>query len=118
MSDSEFMDLHLSIFTYFADIRPTVELLANELKDVTNWYEFGVALGIPLSNLDCIEIENSTVEKQKIKMFQFWLRSNPDASWKLLIQALEGKDYSVLAADLSKKYLVTAYSQAKGGRLK
>ena len=30
-----------------ADVPPTVELLVKELKDVTNWYVFGVALGIP-----------------------------------------------------------------------
>ena len=90
-----------------ADIPPTVELLVKELKDVTNWYVFGVALGIPVSKLDRIKKENSEVEEQKVKMFQFWINNKLDASWKIVIQVLEQNDHFVLAAELSKKYLLT-----------
>ena len=35
--------------------RLTVKLLSEELKCVKDWYVFGVALGIPVSELDCIK---------------------------------------------------------------
>ena len=90
-----------------ADISPTVELLVKELKDVTNWYVFGATLGIPLSKLDSIKKENSDVEEQMIKMFQFWLQYKVDASWKMVIQALEQNNYIVLAATLNRNYLLS-----------
>ena len=89
------------------DIPPTVELLVKELNIVTDWYVFGVALGVPVSTLNCIKSENSDVENKKIQMFQFWLQYKLDASWKLVIQALEQNNYLVLAATLSKKYLLS-----------
>ena len=72
---------------------------------MTNWYVFGVALGIPVSELDRIKKENSDVEEQKIKMFQFWLQYNVGASWKIVIQTLEQINYLTLASRLSRKYL-------------
>ena len=74
---------------------------------MTNWYVFGVALGIPVSKLDCIKSENSDVEDKKIQMFQFWLQYKLDTSWKMVIQALEQNSYHVLAATLSKTYLLS-----------
>ena len=91
----------------FVDIPLSVELLVKELKNVTNWREFGVALGIPVSKLDCIKLDNSDVEDKKIQMFQFWLQYKLDASWKTVIQALEQNSYLVLAATLSKRYLLS-----------
>ena len=113
MSDSKFLSFMLTLCIYNypgstdLDIPPTVELLVKELKDVTNWYVFGVALGIPVSKLDSIKKESSEVEEQKVKMFQFWLQYKVDASWKIVIQALEQNDYLVLTAELSKKYLIS-----------
>ena len=37
--------------------RLTVKLLSEELKNVNDWYVFGVALGIPVSELDNIKVE-------------------------------------------------------------
>ena len=74
---------------------------------MTNWYVFGATLGIPVSKLDCIKKDYSDVEDQKVQMFQFWLQYKLDASWKLLIQALEQNNYLVLAAELSKRYLLS-----------
>ena len=96
----------------FADIPPipTVELLIKELKDVTNWYVFGATLGIPVSKLDCIKKDYSDVGDRKVQMFYFWLQYKLDASWKTVIQALEQNNYLVLAATLSKEYLLSENS--------
>ena len=90
------------MLSYPADIPPTVELLVKELRDVTN-----VALGVPVSKLNCIKSDNSDVENKKIQMFQFWLQYKVDASWKMVIQALEQNNYLVMATELSKKYLLS-----------
>ena len=82
---------------------------------MTNWYVFGVSLGIPISKLDAIKKECSDVEEQKIKMFQFWLRNKLDASWKKVIQVLKQNDRFVLAASLSSKYLSTDLSSDEQG---
>ena len=74
---------------------------------MTNWYVFGVALGVPVSKLNCINSENSDIENKKIQMFQFWLQYKVDASWKMVIQALEQNNYLVLVAELNKKYLLS-----------
>ena len=108
MSDSKFgySRVRLRLILYlFVDIPLSVELLVKELKDVTNWYVFGVSLGIPISKLDIIKKECSDVEEQKIKMFQFWLQYNVHASWKMMIEALEQNNYLTLATTLSRKYL-------------
>ena len=59
----------IQIVSLSVDIPLSVELLVKELKDVTNWYVFGVSLGIPISKLDTIKKEYSDVEEQTIKMF-------------------------------------------------
>ena len=74
---------------------------------MTNWYVFGATLGVPVSTLNCIKSENSDVENKKIQMFQFWLQCKVDASWKMVIQALEQNNYLVLVAKLSKRYLLS-----------
>ena len=79
---------------------------------MTNWYVFGATLGIPISNLDAIKRECPNVGEQKIKMFQFWLQYKLDASWKMVIQALEQNNYLVLAVTLSRKYLLPDSSDA------
>ena len=93
----------------------TVELLVKELKDVTNWYVFGATLGVPVSKLDCINEGCLDVEGKKVQMFQFWLQYKVDASWKMVIQALEQNNYLVLAATLSKKYLLSSTSEEEQG---
>ena len=93
----------IQIVSLSVDTPLSVELLVKELKDVTNWYVFGVSLGIPISQLDTIKKEYSDVEEQTIKMFQFWLQYS---SWKMVIQALEQNGYLILAAELSERYLI------------
>ena len=105
------------MFCYLADV-PTVKLLVKELKDVVdNWNLFGVSLGVPANTLDTIKLNdpNGGVENWKLKMFQFWLQSNVDASWKEVVRALEENNLTLLAATLSRKYLLAADSSEEQG---
>ena len=100
--------LFLSLVNPPADIPPpTVHLLVKELKEVKSWYMFGVALDIPVSQLDAIQSSNphSEVERWLVKMLDYWLKSNTDASWKEIVQALEDTEQHVLAARVKLKYL-------------
>ena len=58
---------------------------------VTKWYELGIELLDPadVEELNRIQAEHSSdVLKCCTKMFQFWLRKQPTASWNQLIEAL------------------------------
>ena len=111
MSDCEFTLILRNLFMccIAVDIsRLTVKLLSEELKCVNDWYVFGVALGIPVSELDCIKSRKpfDTVESWKISMYSVWLRANADASWKQVVQALEQTSNLDLAATVKRKYLL------------
>ena len=86
---------------------PTVHLLVKELKEVVDWYMFGVALAIPVSQLNAIQSSNPQhgVERWLVNMLDYWLKSNTDASWKKIVQALQDTEQHALAARVKQKYL-------------
>ena len=91
-----------------ADIPPpTVHLLVKELKGVKSWYMFGVALDIPVNELNAIQSSNpqNGVERWLANMLDYWLKSSTDASWKKIVQALEDTGQHVLAVQVKHKYL-------------
>ena len=93
-----------------------MKLLSEELKNVSDWYVFGVALGILVSELDCIKVQKpyDKVESWKISMYSVWLRANADASWKQVVQALEQTSNLDLAATVKRKYLLTRDGNQRG----
>ena len=85
---------------------------------VDDWKVFGVSLGVPLRKLKTIILEdpNGGVENWKLKMFQFWLQSQPnDPSWKDVVRALEENKHLHLAATLRNKYLLAVDSSEDEG---
>lgn len=82
-------------------------MLVKELKEVNDWYMFGVALDIPVSQLNAIQSSNphSGVERWLANMLDYWLKSNTDASWKKIVQVLEDTEQHVLAVRVKQKYL-------------
>ena len=72
---------------------------------VSDWYRLGLALNLMSDDLDMIEKDHQgNTRKQTYKMFDFWLRTQPNASYDQLIKALrEVGDISV-ANFLCKKY--------------
>ena len=75
---------------------------------MTDWKLFGVSLDVPVENLDTIKLNDphGGVENWKMEMFQFWLRSKPDASWKDVVQALELNRHDLLAARVKRIYML------------
>ena len=82
---------------------------------MVNWELLGVSLGVPVSKLDTIKLDDphGGVENWKLKIFQLWFQYRPDASWKDVDQALKQNDYFTLAAKLKRKYLLAAADSSK-----
>ena len=95
-----------------------MKLLSEELKNVNDWYVFGVALGIPVSELDCIKVQQpyayDKVESWKISMYSVWLKADADASWKQVVQALKQTNNLELAARVKGKYLLIKDGNKEG----
>ena len=73
--------------------RAASSLTVNELiaacSDITAWHALGLRLYLTMPQLKEIENDYKDGERQKAEMFDVWLRSSPNASWKELIAALK-----------------------------
>ena len=70
------------------------------------WYMLGIQLDIDLVFLNDIQVENHSEEKRRSKMFEEWLRVNPEATVSQLIEALrkESVQENVIAYKIEKIY--------------
>ena len=93
----------------FVDIpAPKIQQLLEELKPVDKWYLFGVKLNVPVYELNKIKSSEAqgAIELYKTHTLQYWLNSNPTASWKDVVRALEQIDHLRLASQVKRKYLL------------
>ena len=71
-------------------------------------HSLGVALKMPPGKLK--EIRQSAPQEGmqywRIELLQYWLDSTPDASWSMIITALEKIGHHTLSATLREKYQV------------
>ena len=102
------LQFHSSACQSFVDIpAPEIHQLLEELKPVDNWYLFGVKLEVPVYELNKIKASEAQgeIELYKTHTFRYWLNSNPNASWKDVVRALEQIDNLLLASQVKAKYL-------------
>lgn len=87
-----------------------------ELGKVTKWYEFGIALDMPVEELDsiCKSNPNSGIGELKIAMFKRWLDRTRTASWNDIVHALKEVGYLALADELKLKYIQQPQQSAVG----
>lgn len=87
-----------------------------ELGKITNWYEFGIALDVPVEELDSIRRsnQNAGTGECKIAMFQRWLDRTRTASWNDIIHALKEVGHHALADELTSKYIQQPQQSAVG----
>lgn len=72
---------------------------------VSGWYRLGLALSLNPYDLNIIEKDHlGDTKSQTCKMFDLWLRSQPDASYKQLIKALHEVGEETVATFLCNKY--------------
>ena len=87
-----------------------------ELGTVTKWYEFGIALDMPVEELDsiCKSNPNAGIGELKVAMFKRWLDRTRAASWNDIIHALKEVGYHALADELTLKYIQQPQQPAVG----
>ena len=72
---------------------------------VGDWYRLGLALKLNSYDLDIIKKDHpGDTESQMCKMFQLWLRTQPDASYDQLIKSLCKVGDERVANSLRNKY--------------
>ena len=72
---------------------------------VSNWYSLGLALNLKSDDLNIIEEDNQRdTRKQRHKMFERWLKTQPDASYEQLIKALCEVGDETVANSLRNEY--------------
>ena len=72
---------------------------------VSDWYRLGLALRLNSYDLDIIEKNHPRDTKsQTCKMFDLWLRTQPDASYEQLIKSLCKVGDEGVANSLCNKY--------------
>ena len=102
---------------YFCIGTPTLQQLLKVLKQLENWFVFGVTLGVPVPQLKKIEASYSQreLERCKIDMLQYWLDNNVLPLWNEVALALEQTDQLALAAQVKHDYLWSAAVSDEGG---
>lgn len=77
----------------------------NELREVTEWYQLGLQLGVTPSKLREVERDYPQDNlRRKSEVLYWWLRNAPEASWEKLAQVLEAMGgYAAVAYRLRNK---------------
>ena len=98
---------------------PTVQTLLIELNEISNWFQLGVHLDVPVYELKEIEQLNGGVKKYKIELFHLWLKKAKSPTWETVVYAVRQLDPNLakrLAAKvhLQKPCLSTEVTEAEG----
>jgi len=80
-----------------------VKNMVNVLKTVTNWYDLGLQLGVPVYELDEIQ-SNYPRDNSRCKsvMLSFWFNNAEERSWDAIAYALRKIDYCDLAIKIQQ----------------
>ena len=72
---------------------------------VSDWNRLGLALKLNSYDLNIIEKDfRGDTRTQTLKMFEHWLKTQPDASYEQLIKALREVGDETVASSLCKMY--------------
>ena len=77
--------------------------LLNELKDVDDWFHFGIYLKVPVPQLRQIQRNYQTVTDRLINVLDEW-RNQVVPTWAGVVQALVGMGRKTLATRIGTKY--------------
>ena len=76
-----------------------------ESKLQSKWYCFGHHLKIPMEDLHSIELTDGLAsDRCTRKVIFLWRKSNPDASWEPIVEALKQSGLSLLSDIVFKRY--------------
>ena len=73
----------------FLNGKPTVNELYEHVRVGTNWHKLGVLLKLDIAKLNDIRQLSEDSDFKALKMFELWLTSNPNATWREIIETLK-----------------------------
>ena len=76
------------------------------VKDVTEWYDLGLQLGLPDSTLALIARDPDVAGRLRM-MLSKWLQFDTEASWEKLAAALAVIGKNVLAENVRRQFMGT-----------
>ena len=82
----------------------TVENVRDVMTEVENWKNVGIALGVPGSKLRELNRQSSTEREKCLVLGEYWVNTDPDASWEELSRVLYQKGQERALA-VTKQYL-------------
>jgi len=85
--------------------KPDIRNLSNALKEVCNWYQLGIQLGVPTSELRKIEDEYQRSDRRKSETLDTWLQQTPSASWSGVVSALQQMGENTVAESVRQNYI-------------
>ena len=84
----------------------TLALLDQELHDVTEWFQLGFHMGVPIPDLQLIEYEPklSRIPQRRTEMLTVRMRKLPELRWSHIVHALMAIGRESLAQKIALKY--------------
>jgi hypothetical protein len=87
--------------------KPELKDLLVAVRDVVNWHDLGLLLGLPESTLASIAT-HPDVEGHRRMMLSEWLQFDPEASWEKLATALEKLGKNAIAANVRREFVIVS----------
>ena len=82
----------------------------NELKDVTDWFTFGIYLGLEVPALQTVSRDRIDVDSCRREMLSVWMMEHEPTWFKVVAALVEMKLYH-LAVKISSKYSKSTYPE-------
>ena len=82
----------------------TVENVREVMAEVGNWDRVGIYLGVPLSKREEIKQQSSNEREKSLALGDYWVNTDPDASWERLARVLY-QEQEERAVAVTKQYL-------------
>ena len=92
-----------------SDLKLELKDVVLAVKEVAEWYDLGLQLGLPDATLALIA-QHPDYEGRRRMMLSKWLQSDTEASWEKLAAALDAIDKRVIAANIRRQFIVPAQS--------
>ena len=98
--------------------KPDLAELIEHVRVGSNWYQFGILLKLDQIKLNDIGKMTEGSDFQALKMFQLWLKTNPDATRRQVIDTLKKEPIKEMTvADNYEKTLQIQSKPSGKGRL-
>ena len=85
-----------------------LEEVQESVKEIVDWKDLGLKLGLFYSTLEEIELDHNRVKNRKREMLAAWLKgedNSKDRTWSTLVEAVHKVNNHSLAEEIAKQHL-------------